>query len=284
MRYLAFGVEDIAEFTGTGGADLEAGGVASGPGALDAEVTFFHDTICPRAIAQVGHVGVDLILGNGGGGEVEAAGEVRAGRLAITATDAPVVIDDSDAVLLLPCGIDGANFDAGGILTLMALDGHVEEALLGNGLGLVIMIAAFEVEGAVGHLEHADVLDFRCSRHVVLGDAGVDTFAASDAAGEVEAINELDPVHGFVVGDVRAQLVLFLDVFSNPFEHLLHFGGVQFLVVFLEELIDGAEIGEFAEWGETCGEGGESSGDGTGAAQEAASVHGSRGGGLGAIA
>ncbi len=53
--------------------------------------------------------------------------------------------------------------------------------------------------------QHADPVDLRIAGLVVLVDAGVDAAPAADAAREVEAVAELDPVHGRRVGDRDAR-------------------------------------------------------------------------------
>lgn len=88
--------------------------------------------------------GVDFFLGNFGFGPVEAAGVVGAGGLAVAAPDAPVVVDDDDAVFLFPGGFDRTDVDAGWIFALLALDGHVEFVGLGNGV-VVVGITVFHV-------------------------------------------------------------------------------------------------------------------------------------------
>ena len=155
--------------------------------------------------------GIEPLLGNRGLGEIETPRPIGAGGLAIAAADAPVVIDHRDAVRLLPGGVHRADLDAGRVLALLALHRHVEKALLRHRLGIVIVVGLLHVERAVRQPQHADVLDLRIARLVVLRDAGVDAFAAADAAGQVQAIDKLDAVHRLEVAHVRADAVLLLD-------------------------------------------------------------------------
>src|SRR5665647_1092742 len=134
-------VKDVAKFSRSGGADFEARRVSAHARALDAEMTFLHHALAPRAIAEIGHVGIEPLLRNLGLGEVETPRPIRAGGFAVAAADAPVVIDHGDAVFLLPRGVDGANLHAGRVLALLALHRHVEEPFLGHLLEIVIAVS-----------------------------------------------------------------------------------------------------------------------------------------------
>ena len=148
----AAGIENVAEFPRAGGADLDAGGIPAGAGALDAEMAFFHHALAPRPVAKVGHVGVQPLLGNRGLGEVEAPRPVGTGCLAVAAADAPVVVDHRDAVGLLPGGMHRADLDAGRILALLALHRHVEVALFRHRLRSVVVLGVVDVKRAMRHL------------------------------------------------------------------------------------------------------------------------------------
>src|SRR5207247_11351475 len=131
VRHLAVWVQNIAELPRAGGTDFETRRIATRPRALDAKVTFFHDSLVTWTVSQVSHVRIDLVLGDRRSSEVEAARPVRAGSFAVTAPDAPIVINHGDPIGFLPGGIDRTDFDAGRILALMTLHRHVKEPLLG---------------------------------------------------------------------------------------------------------------------------------------------------------
>src|SRR5262249_39396059 len=152
-----------------------------------------------RTITQVRHVRVQPIFRNRGFGPIETAREIRTSRFTVTAADAPVVINDGDAIRLLPGGLYRAYLHAGRILTLLALHRHVKKAFLGYARRSVIVVGHFHVQRAMGHLQYADVLNLGVPRLVVLRDAGMHAFAATDTARQVEAINKFDAVHGFVI-------------------------------------------------------------------------------------
>ncbi len=113
------------------------------------------------------------------------------------------------------------------------------------------MVALLQVEGAVvGHLQHADVLDLGVAGLVVLGDAGVDALAAADAAGQVERVDKLDPVHRLEIAHVRPDAVLVLHFVLDPGQDDLHLLRGHLLVVLLEELVDGGELPQLAQRGQ----------------------------------
>ena len=105
---------------------------------------------------------------------VEVARAVRAGRHAVAAADAPVVVDHDDAVRLRPGGAGRADLRARRVAALLARHRHVEVALLGHLGGLVVGVGVREVDALLLlHREHADPVDLRVARLVVLLDAGV---------------------------------------------------------------------------------------------------------------
>ena len=161
---------------------------------------------------------------------VEAAREVRARHDAEAAADAPAVVDDDDAVGLLPGGAHGAGADAGRVVALVALHGQVELALGGHLLvGPVVRRRLAEVEGAGLHLEDADVPHLRIVGQVVLAGAGLDAAPAAVANREVQRVGELDAVDRRRVGDVRGH--------ARPRERLLLDAPEDALLVDVRELL-----------------------------------------------
>ena len=78
----------------------------------------------------------------------------------------------------------GQTFTQGGLLALLALHRHVELALLGHRLRVVVGVGVLtSTPFVLVHLQHPDPLDLRIAGLVVLLDAGVDAAAAADAAG-----------------------------------------------------------------------------------------------------
>lgn len=58
VAYLAFGIEEVAEFASADRADLNAGRVATFPCALDAERAFFNNAQLPWTIPKILHIGI----------------------------------------------------------------------------------------------------------------------------------------------------------------------------------------------------------------------------------
>ncbi len=65
-------------------------------------------------------------------GPVEDPPFIRTGSDAISATNAPVVIHDDDPIRFLPGGMNRAHLHTWRILTLLALNGEIDESLFRN--------------------------------------------------------------------------------------------------------------------------------------------------------
>src|ERR1035438_4643213 len=182
-------VEEITELSRAHRANLDARRIAPGTGALDAEGTLFDDALGARAVAQVVSIGIEFLVGNGWLGPVEMPRSIGASRHAVTAADAPVVIDHHDAVALDPGGAGGAYLGAGRVLAMLAPDGHVEMSLFGNLGGVVVCVGVREIDALIlFHRHHANPLDLRIARLIVLGDAGIHATPATDAARDIQGI------------------------------------------------------------------------------------------------
>src|SRR6516162_86858 len=89
-------VEDIAELARPHRTNFHAGRVAPSARSLNAEGALLHYALRARAVAQVMGIRVELACRQAGLGPVEMAGAIWARGHAVTAADAPVVIDDND--------------------------------------------------------------------------------------------------------------------------------------------------------------------------------------------
>ena len=244
------------------------------PRALDAEVAFLHHALAARTIAEIGHLRVEPLLRNLRLRQVESPRPIRTGGFAIAAADAPVVINHRDAVRFLPGGVDGTDLHARRVLALLALHRHVEETLLRHLLRIVIVLGLLDVERTVRHFQHADVLNLRVARLVVFRDAGVDAFAAADAAREVQAINELHAVHRLVKSRTCGRnAVLLFDLVLDALEDLRHVRRRHLLVILLHEPLGGREILHFHQRLETRRQRRQAGGQHRRRAQKAAPVH-----------
>src|ERR1700690_1754520 len=91
---LALGIEHVAELAGSRGAGLKARGEATGARAMKTEMALLHHALGPGAVGQVAHIRVQPVGRHRRVREVEPPGPVRARGFAVTAADAPVVVDD----------------------------------------------------------------------------------------------------------------------------------------------------------------------------------------------
>src|SRR5262249_24987303 len=146
---------------------------------------------------------------------VEVARAVGTGGHAAAAAHAAVVVDDHDAVGLLPGGLHRAHLGARRVATVVALHGHVEVALARHRLGAVIEVGVVGVAAVLlVHRHHAAPLDLGSARLVVLLHARIHAATAADAAREVEAVAERHALlrrlaaHGDLALELRAVFAL----------------------------------------------------------------------------
>ena len=153
-----------------------------------------------RPIAQIVRVRVELLGRNPGLGPVEVPRPVGAGCHAVAAADAPVVIDDDDAIRLLPGRRGRAGFHALRVLALLTGDRKIGLPFGGHLLVDVEGIAVLEIDSTdhvlALELENADPLDLGVTRLVVLRDTAVDAAPATDAAADIQAVAEEHAVVG----------------------------------------------------------------------------------------
>ena len=239
---------------------------------METEGAFLHHAFGAWTVGEVAHVGVQFVLGDRWLGEVEPSRPVWARRFAVAATDAPVVVDNGDAVGFGPGCFNWADLDAWRVCALVALDGHVIMVFGGDCCAVVMVVALLDVGRASWHFEHADVLDLWAAGLVILCDTCVDAFTAADTAGEIQCVDELDAVHGLDVSDVGADFVAFLHFVRDALERGGHVLAVHLFVVLLEELGDGEVIGiaELTQRAERGGNGSDRSGRGGAGSEEAA--------------
>ncbi len=247
LGYLAVRIEDIAELAAAGRARLEARGHPPFSRPLQAERALLHDAAAAGPVGEIRHVRVDFARRDPGIGPIEPPRPVGTCRLTVPASDAPVIVDDGDAIGFLPSRFDGTHFRAGRIRALVTLNGHVEVTGLGR-FRVVVLIASFQIKGADGDFQHSNVLDLRAATLVVLLHAGMHTLTATNAAGKIQRIHELNFRNRLRVTDYGLDAVLPIDL---GFDVGKEFGLVlrgEFLVVLAEEVfackdLVGVEIG-----------------------------------------
>src|SRR5262245_53991927 len=239
---LAVGIQEVAEHARARRASLDTRRVPALARPLDAEGALLDHAPFPEPVPEVVLLGVHLVGGNDGIAPVEATRVVRAGRDAVAASDAPVVVDHDDAVRLHPGGPDGTDVHAGRVLAVEALRAHVEVPG-GGDLVEEVVLGAAEVHFPLLELVNADVLDGRAPVLIVLPHAAADTVHVPAALRDVEGIpvqdggprpfrahldllagaelvEPLEPLHGLRLLLVRHQPEVALKVFL-PAEHRL---------------------------------------------------------------
>ena len=119
-------IEQVAKDAGSGRAGFKAGRQLTLACAVQTEGAFFHHTLRADTVTEVTLLRVDFFFGDFRFGPIETTSVVWTGGFAVTAANAPVVVDNDDAVGLFPSSLDRTNVDARWILALLALDRHVK--------------------------------------------------------------------------------------------------------------------------------------------------------------
>jgi hypothetical protein len=113
---------------------------------LDTKSAFFHGAFHSGSVSEIVDRGIDLFFWNVWLRPVEDPPLVGTGGNAVPATDAPVVVDHDDAIRFLPGGMDRTYFHTGRLLTLLTLDGKIDESLFRNQVRMIVMFRVFEVD------------------------------------------------------------------------------------------------------------------------------------------
>ena len=243
---LGGGIIEIPKDARAGGTCLQTGWQAAIPRAVQAEGAFLHHALRTDAVAEVALVWINLCGGDLRLLPVEAAGVIRTRGLAVAAADAPVVIHDDDSVFFLPGGLDRADIDAGRMLALLALHGHVVFVRLRDGM-VVVDVAFLEVHRAFRHLKDADVALVRGAVMIVLQMACLGAFAAAVADGKIERVAKFYAFLRLWVADGHIGSVLFFGLLGEAGDDGGDFVFAELLVVLLQELIHRGFIGQLGE-------------------------------------
>jgi hypothetical protein len=141
---------------------------------------------------------------------VEDPSLIRAGRDAVPAADAPVVVYHHQSVGFLPGGMDRAYLNTGRILTLLALDGQIDEPFFWDQVRIIIMLGVFEVD-QISSLqpENPDPLKLGfISRLIVFFHTRINTSPASDTPGKLETIAPKGIGQGFLGAHLKFPPIL----------------------------------------------------------------------------
>jgi hypothetical protein len=171
---------------------------------------------------------------------IEDPSFIGAGCDAISTTDAPVVVHDHDSIRFLPGGMDRTHLHTGRILTLLALDGKIDEPFFGDQVRIIIMFGVFEIDQiSFLQLEDSDPLKLTfVAGLIIFLDTSIDTSPAPDTSGKLEAITPEGILLGFLYADLEFSsiflLISFLQFGNEAFLFLL----CHFQKMFLKEILN----------------------------------------------
>jgi hypothetical protein len=143
---------------------------------------------------------------------------VRARSNTIPTANAPVVIHHDQAVRFFPSGMHWAYLHTRRVLTVLALDGHVNESRLRNLFGIVIMLGILQIDqGALLEPDDPNPVELRILTGIVIFiGTGIDASSTSDTARQVQTIAPEGVRERFLRAD-RKLLAVFLLVSQFPF-------------------------------------------------------------------
>jgi hypothetical protein len=151
---------------------------------LDTKGAFFHGTLHSGSVSQVVDRGVYLFFWNVWLCPVKDSSFIGAGGNAVPATDTPVVIDHDDTVWFLPSSMDRTYLHTRRILTLLALNGEIDESFFWNQVRVIVMFRVFEIDQVSSfESENSDPVKLRVmARMIVFFHTGINTSPAANAS------------------------------------------------------------------------------------------------------
>jgi hypothetical protein len=157
--------------------------------------------------------GVYFFPGNIGLCPVEDSSFIGAGSNAVPTSDAPVIIHNDDPIRFLPGGMDRTYLHAGRILTLLTLNGKIDESLFWNQVRVIIVFGIFEIDQISSfEPENPDPVELRImARKIVFFCTGINASAAANTSGKLKAICPKSIGHGLLCTDLKF-LSIFLQV------------------------------------------------------------------------
>jgi hypothetical protein len=172
---------------------------------LDTKGALFYGTLHPGPVSKIVDRRVYLFFGNVWFCPIKDSSLIRACRDTVPATDAPVVIHHDDPVWFLPRGMDRTYLHTGRILTLLALNGEIDESFFWNQIRVIIMFRVFEID-QVSSLEpeNPDPLELRIMvRMIVFFHTGINTSSAANTSGKFQTISPEGIGNGFLRADLK---------------------------------------------------------------------------------
>jgi hypothetical protein len=169
--------------------------------------------------------GIDLFFWNIGLCPVEYPSFIRTGCDAVSATDAPIVIDHHKPVRFLPGRMDRAHLNAGRVLAVLALNREIKKPFLWHLRRIIVMLGVIEFDQASPfESENPDPLKLVLRAGVIIFFyTRVDAPSASNASGKIEAVSPEGIGNGLLCADLE-----FFPVFLKV--SLLQFGNDPFLI------------------------------------------------------
>jgi hypothetical protein len=113
---------------------------------LDTKGALFYSTLHSGPVSKVVDRRVYLFFGNVWFCPIKDSSLIRACCDAVPATDAPVVIHHDDTVRFLPGGMDRTYLHTRRILTLLALNGEIDESFFWNQVRVIVMFRVFKID------------------------------------------------------------------------------------------------------------------------------------------
>jgi len=199
--------------------------------------------------------GIDLFFWNVWLRPVKDSPLIGAGCNAVPATNAPIIINHDDTIRLLPGGVDRTYLHTGRLLTLLALNGKIDESFLRNQVRVIVMFRVFKVDQVSSlESENPDPLKLRIMAGlVILFHTGVDASSAPNASGKLQSVCPKGIGNHLLGADLEfSSIFLLVSLFQLCNDPFLIFG-CHFLKVFLQEIL-GFFLGAGGEQGErsTC--------------------------------
>jgi len=206
---------------------------------LDTEGAFFHSALHSGPVSEIVDRRVYLFFGNVWFCPVEDPSFIRTCGDAVPATDAPVVIHHDNPVRFLPRGMDRTYLHTGRILTLLTLNGEIDESFFWNQIRVIIMFRVFEID-KVSSLEpeNPDPLELRImARMIIFFHTGIDTSPAANASRKFKTVSPEGIRNGLFCTDLEfSTIFLQVSLFEFCNDTFLFFLG-HFAEMFLQKVL-----------------------------------------------
>jgi hypothetical protein len=170
--------------------------------------------------------GIDLLFWDVWLRPVEDSPLIGAGCDAVPATDAPVIINHDDTIRFLPGGVNRTYLHTGRLLTLLTLNGEIDESFLRNQVRVVVMFRVLKIDQVSSfEPEHPDPLKLRIvARLIILFHTGIDTSSTPNASGKLQAVCPKGIGNGLLGADLKfSSIFLLVSLFQLCYDTFLFF-------------------------------------------------------------